>query len=115
MNYLRTKCNCGVVIHLLRLTEKTNALFFIRYRYEGGNGIKRNEEGFLKDPTSKNPIQVIQGSYSYPGPNGKVINKSSLMNYSIHVWTNSAFLFDFHSAVFVHFCDSGIDGSLIKK
>ncbi|TRY79397.1 hypothetical protein TCAL_05798 [Tigriopus californicus] len=42
------------------------------FEYEGGNGVKRNEEGYLKDPNSPNPIQVIQGSYSYPGPNGKI-------------------------------------------
>ena len=43
------------------------------FSFESGNGIQREEKGFLKNPTSKNPAQVMSGSWSYTGPDGKVI------------------------------------------
>ena len=46
------------------------------FSFESGNGIQREEKGFLKNPTSKNPAQVMSGSWSYTGPDGKVISGS---------------------------------------
>jgi hypothetical protein len=34
------------------------------FSFESGNGIQREEKGFLKNPTSKNPAQVMSGSWS---------------------------------------------------
>lgn len=43
------------------------------FSFKSENGITRTEDGFLKSvPESKYPAQVMQGSYSYTGPDGVV-------------------------------------------
>ncbi|KAG5675024.1 hypothetical protein PVAND_004964 [Polypedilum vanderplanki] len=40
--------------------------------YETSNGIRADEQGFLKNPGTNVEAQVMQGSYSYTGPDGVV-------------------------------------------
>jgi hypothetical protein len=40
--------------------------------YETSNGIRAEEQGFLKNPGTNVEAQVMQGSYSYTGPDGIV-------------------------------------------
>ncbi|KAH8407506.1 hypothetical protein KR222_004372 [Zaprionus bogoriensis] len=41
-----------------------------QYNYETSNGIRADEAGYLKNPGSQVEAQVMQGSYSYTGPDG---------------------------------------------
>ncbi|XP_064548031.1 cuticle protein CP14.6 [Drosophila montana] len=41
-----------------------------QYNYETSNGIRADEAGYLKNPGSQLEAQVMQGSYSYTGPDG---------------------------------------------
>nr|XP_016927944.2 endocuticle structural glycoprotein SgAbd-2 [Drosophila suzukii] len=43
-----------------------------QYNYETSNGIRADEAGYLKNPGSQIEAQVMQGSYSYTGPDGVV-------------------------------------------
>ncbi|XP_017838539.1 LOW QUALITY PROTEIN: cuticle protein CP14.6 [Drosophila busckii] len=43
-----------------------------QYNYETSNGIRADEAGYLKNPGSQLEAQVMQGSYSYTGPDGVV-------------------------------------------
>ena len=45
------------------------------FRYTGESGVSRIEDGYLKNPDSEKPIQVVKGSYSYIGPDEKVMNR----------------------------------------
>ena len=56
----------------VRILVPRNRRFFFLSSFESGNGIQREEKGFLKNPASKNPAQVMSGSWSYTGPDGKV-------------------------------------------
>lgn len=38
--------------------------------YETSNGIRAEEQGFIKNPGTNLEAQVMQGSYSYVGPDG---------------------------------------------
>ncbi|CAO1310044.1 unnamed protein product [Diamesa serratosioi] len=38
--------------------------------YETSNGIRADEQGYLKNPGTNAEAQVMQGSYSYTGPDG---------------------------------------------
>lgn len=40
--------------------------------YETTNGIRADQQGFLKNPGTQLEAQVMQGSYSYTGPDGLV-------------------------------------------
>uniref|UniRef100_W8AH96 Endocuticle structural glycoprotein SgAbd-2 n=1 Tax=Ceratitis capitata TaxID=7213 RepID=W8AH96_CERCA len=40
------------------------------YNYETSNGIRADEAGYLKNPGTQVEAQVMQGSYSYTGPDG---------------------------------------------
>ncbi|XP_067631803.1 endocuticle structural glycoprotein SgAbd-2 [Eurosta solidaginis] len=40
------------------------------YNYETSNGIRADEAGYLKNPGTQLEAQVMQGSYSYTGPDG---------------------------------------------
>lgn len=40
--------------------------------YETTNGIRADQQGFLKNPGTNLEAQVMQGSYSYTGPDGLV-------------------------------------------
>ncbi|XP_070494994.1 cuticle protein CP14.6-like [Chironomus tepperi] len=40
--------------------------------YETSNGIRADEQGYLKNPGTNVEAQVMQGSYSYTGPDGIV-------------------------------------------
>ncbi|ETN65342.1 cuticular protein 81, RR-1 family [Anopheles darlingi] len=42
------------------------------YSYETSNGIRAEQRGFLKNPGTPGEAQVMQGSYSYTGPDGVV-------------------------------------------
>ncbi|XP_011206006.2 endocuticle structural glycoprotein SgAbd-2 [Bactrocera dorsalis] len=42
------------------------------YNYETSNGIRADEAGYLKNPGTQVEAQVMQGSYSYTGPDGVV-------------------------------------------
>ncbi|KAG4077087.1 hypothetical protein HA402_016074 [Bradysia odoriphaga] len=42
------------------------------YSYETSNGIRADQQGYLKNPGSQVEAQVMQGSYSYTGPDGIV-------------------------------------------
>ncbi|KAE8574031.1 cuticle protein CP14.6 [Halyomorpha halys] len=44
-----------------------------KYRYQTSNGISVEEEGFLKNPGTKEEAQTARGSYSYTAPDGQVI------------------------------------------
>lgn len=37
-----------------------------------GNGMTRRERGYLKYADGPKPVQVVEGSYSYTGVDGKV-------------------------------------------
>ncbi|KAH8234152.1 cuticle protein CP14.6 [Drosophila serrata] len=43
-----------------------------QYNYETSNGIRADEAGYLKNPGTQVEAQVMQGSYSYTGPDGVV-------------------------------------------
>lgn len=40
------------------------------FSYETSNGIRADEQGYLKNPGTNAEAQVMQGSYSYTGPDG---------------------------------------------
>lgn len=40
--------------------------------YETTNGIRADQQGFLKNPGTQLEAQVMQGSYSYTGPDGQI-------------------------------------------
>ncbi|XP_055707881.1 endocuticle structural glycoprotein SgAbd-2-like [Phlebotomus papatasi] len=42
------------------------------YSYETSNGIRADQQGYLKNPGTQIEAQVMQGSYSYTGPDGVV-------------------------------------------
>ncbi|XP_058061285.1 cuticle protein CP14.6-like [Anopheles bellator] len=42
------------------------------YSYETSNGIRAEQRGYLKNPGTPGEAQVMQGSYSYTGPDGVV-------------------------------------------
>lgn len=42
------------------------------FSYETTNGIRADQQGFLKNPGTNLEAQVMQGSYSYTGPDGIV-------------------------------------------
>ncbi|GAB0093171.1 endocuticle structural glycoprotein SgAbd-2 [Sergentomyia squamirostris] len=42
------------------------------YSYETSNGIRADQQGYLKNPGTTIEAQVMQGSYSYTGPDGVV-------------------------------------------
>lgn len=42
--------------------------------YETGNGIKAQEEGYLKQEVPEGPGEVAQGSYSYTDPDGNQVS-----------------------------------------
>ena len=46
--------------------------FYVYSRYTGESGVSRTEDGYIKNPDSEKPIQVVKGSYSYIGPDEKV-------------------------------------------
>lgn len=41
-----------------------------QFSYETSNGIRADEQGYLKNPGTNVEAQVMQGSYSYTGPDG---------------------------------------------
>lgn len=46
-----------------------------QYVYETGNGIRAQEQGYVKNAGQKDhEVQVAQGEYSYPGPDGHPIS-----------------------------------------
>lgn len=49
-----------------------NFLCAISCSYETTNGIRADQQGFLKNPGTQLEAQVMQGSYSYTGPDGLV-------------------------------------------
>lgn len=45
-------------------------LQIFHFSYETSNGIRADEQGYLKNPGTNVEAQVMQGSYSYTGPDG---------------------------------------------
>ncbi|XP_068146824.1 cuticle protein CP14.6 [Drosophila tropicalis] len=43
-----------------------------QHNYETSNGIRADESGYLKNPGTQVEAQVMQGSYSYTGPDNVV-------------------------------------------
>lgn len=58
--------------------KKNNKSIIYYFRYETGNHIQAQEQGYLRDVTNseneKIPALVQQGSYSYTAPDGQIIN-----------------------------------------
>ena len=50
-----------------------NYLFLI-CRYETANGIVGEQQGYLKDIGAEEPALQVQGSNSYPAPDGQIIS-----------------------------------------
>ena len=46
--------------------------FFFAISFETSNGIRADQQGYLKNPGTQLEAQVMQGSYSYTGPDGVV-------------------------------------------
>jgi Insect cuticle protein len=46
---------------------------FILHSYETSNGIRADEQGYLKNRGTVSEAQVMQGSYSYTAPDGQLI------------------------------------------
>ncbi|KAG8233377.1 hypothetical protein J437_LFUL005839 [Ladona fulva] len=60
-------------IPIVRQSQDVNFDGTFQFSYETGNGIVVEQSGYLKNAGLKDQeAQVIQGSYSYPGPNGQV-------------------------------------------
>ncbi|XP_071442532.1 endocuticle structural glycoprotein SgAbd-2-like [Hetaerina americana] len=60
-------------IAIVRQAQDVNFDGTFQYSYETANGIVVEESGYLKNPGLKDQeAQVVQGSYSYPGPNGQL-------------------------------------------
>ena len=64
--FLLTGCSIGFLLNALPTYT------YEHFRYTGENGVSRIEDGYLKNPDSEKPIQVVKGSYSYIGPDDKV-------------------------------------------
>ncbi|XP_055542170.1 endocuticle structural glycoprotein SgAbd-8-like [Wyeomyia smithii] len=60
-------------IPIIRLEQEVNPDGTYRWSYETGNGIKAEEQGFLKNPGTQQEAQVAQGEYSYTAPDGQLI------------------------------------------
>jgi hypothetical protein len=75
-----------VSLHYLNYAGRENDIFFPFFpqnSFESENGISRTEDGFLKNPESERPVQVMTGSYSYTGPDGRVSRKIANFNASL--------------------------------
>ncbi|XP_055908373.1 pupal cuticle protein 20-like [Eupeodes corollae] len=59
-------------IAILRSENVNNGDGSYNFAFETANGIRRQEEGHLRNPNSANPEQVVKGSYSYTGDDGKL-------------------------------------------
>ncbi|XP_077293577.1 endocuticle structural glycoprotein SgAbd-2-like isoform X2 [Arctopsyche grandis] len=57
-------------VPIIKYNNEQNVDGSYRYNYETGNGIRAQEDGFLKNKGSQLEAQVMQGSYSYTGPDG---------------------------------------------
>jgi len=62
-------------IPILRQEQEVNFDGTYKWAYETGNGIKAEEQGFLKNAgVPDQETQVAQGSYSYTAPDGQLIS-----------------------------------------
>ncbi|XP_031640899.1 endocuticle structural glycoprotein SgAbd-4-like [Contarinia nasturtii] len=62
-------------IPILRQEQEVNFDGTYKWAYETGNGIKAEEQGFLKNAgVPDQEAQVAQGSYSYTAPDGQLIS-----------------------------------------
>ncbi|ODM98267.1 Larval cuticle protein LCP-17 [Orchesella cincta] len=62
-------------IVITRSENENNGDGTFRWVSELSDGTKLEQSGYVKDgPDPENPIQVIQGSYSYVSPDGEQIN-----------------------------------------
>ncbi len=59
-----------IVKHVAEVSQDLDRKY--DFEYVTGDGMTRKETGYLKNPESENPIQVVRGSYSYTGRDGKV-------------------------------------------
>ncbi|GJQ69754.1 hypothetical protein Trydic_g22316 [Trypoxylus dichotomus] len=63
----------GPEIPILSYENVNNGDGSYRFSYETGNGIKAQEEGFLKNAGSESEAQSAAGSFSYTAPDGQKI------------------------------------------
>lgn len=54
------------------LYERPHNMSTNKFSYETTNGIRADQRGFLKNPGTQLEAQVMQGSYSYTGPDGLI-------------------------------------------
>ncbi|OXA57969.1 Endocuticle structural glycoprotein SgAbd-2 [Folsomia candida] len=59
--------------HILRYDNINHGDGTYSYNYETSNGIKAEENGYLKGRGTNNEIQTVQGSYQYYSPEGELI------------------------------------------
>ncbi|XP_055838623.1 endocuticle structural glycoprotein SgAbd-2 isoform X1 [Episyrphus balteatus] len=69
---IRTNSNYERDAVILKQNYDLNPDGSYAYNFETSNGIRADETGFLKNPGSQLEAQVMQGSYSYTGPDGVV-------------------------------------------
>ena len=60
------------IINVSEWLKINSQIYIYKFRYTGESGVSRIEDGYLKNPDSEKPIQVVKGSYSYIGPDEKV-------------------------------------------
>ncbi|XP_018323074.1 pupal cuticle protein 20-like [Agrilus planipennis] len=60
-------------IPILRYDSSNDGAGNYHFAYETGNGIQAEEQGQLKNPGSENEAEAVQGSFSYPSPDGQQI------------------------------------------
>ncbi|KAK9721340.1 Insect cuticle protein [Popillia japonica] len=63
----------GAQIPIISYENVNNGDGSYRFSYETGNGIKAQEEGFLKNAGSESEAQSAAGSFSYTAPDGQKI------------------------------------------
>ncbi|KAI4465721.1 cuticle protein [Holotrichia oblita] len=63
----------GAQIPIISYENENNGDGSYRFSYETGNGIKAQEEGFLKNAGSESEAQSAAGSFSYTAPDGQKI------------------------------------------
>ncbi|XP_055856256.1 pupal cuticle protein 20-like [Episyrphus balteatus] len=68
-------------IAILRSENVNNGDGSYNFAFETANGIRRQEDGHLRNPNSAHPEQVVKGSYSYTGDDGKL--------YTVHYTADS--------------------------
>lgn len=73
------------------MSSKVNKIYRT-YRYETGNGIVAEEQGYLKNAGTEAEAQVAQGGFSYTGDDGVPISLTYIAdengNYHSFIWNS---------------------------